>query len=248
MADTSAPRHGLIVSLHVPKTAGTYLGGLLKQRYGEACALYYGEGERTHPLIRKRPRDLRAEDFDALAESGVKIVHGHLRARYVADFIPDPASYWVILREPIEQTISHYYYQQTIPNESRIGRIIKDRGLSVAEFTEINEVKNYQASFVKPFALEDMGFVGVTELMAEMLPLLGLKDASVRSNENRQKPMADLETRQKLAADLTLDFALYSQAMEMAMRRIGGRQEAATYKLRRRLGQIVQRARLSGAR
>lgn len=248
MAEATAPRHGLIVSLHVPKTAGTYFGALLKARHGDACALYYGAGERTHPLIRKAPRDLRAEDFDRLAEAGVRIVHGHLRARYVAEFMPDPARYYAVLREPIEQTISHYYYQQTIPNESRIGRIIKERNLSLAEFTTINEVRNYQASFIKPFALEDLGFVGVTELMADMLPLVGLRHAPVRSNENRQKPMADLATRERLAADLTLDLSLYSQAMEMALRRLGPRRQAASYTLRRRLAQLMRRAGLPGAR
>lgn len=249
MADRHAPRNDLLVSLHIPKTAGTYFGTILKRTYGDACALYYGAAsERTHPLLRVRPSELTADRFDALAEAGVKIVHGHLRARYVSEFMPDPARYYVILREPIEQTISHYYYQLAIPQESRIGRIIKEKDLALTDFTSIKEVKNYQASFLKPFALEDFGFVGVTELMRDMLPLLGLKDVGQRSNENRQKPMADLATRQQLVRDLAVDLSLYSQAMELAIRRIGARREPTGARLTRRLVTMARRRGGTGVR
>lgn len=248
MADAHEPKNDLIVSLHIPKTAGTYFGSILKSTHGEACALYYGAGsERTHPILRGcRPLDITADHLNRLAESGVKVLHGHLRARYLAGVLPDPRNYYVILREPIEQTISHYYYQLAASPESRIAKIIQTEGLPLERFTSIAEIKNYQSSFIKPFALEDFGFVGVTELMRDMLPLLGLKDRGRKSNVNPDKPLAGLTARQALAADLTVDLGLYSQALEMALRQLGTRRDGRGEQMRRRLIGLARRTGLAG--
>ncbi len=242
MPDLREPKDGLIVSLHIPKTAGTYFGSLLKKVHGDACALYYGPAsERTHPALRVPPRELTASHLNAAAEAGVKIVHGHLRARYLIDFLPRPQQYYVVLREPIEHTISHYHYQLATAQESRLGKLLVEKNLGLEEFLSIAEARNHQYSFIKPFALEDFGFVGVTELIDRMLPLVGLAPGAARSNENRQKPMVDLATRQALIEGLGTDLALYSQAMELAMRRLGSRREAPAHRLKRRVMAAAQR-------
>ncbi|MEO1105546.1 MAG: hypothetical protein AAFW98_17725, partial [Pseudomonadota bacterium] len=61
------PRHRLQISIHVPKTAGIRFGEILRDKHGDACALYYGPHDpRTHPLLRLRQRDISPDILDEL--------------------------------------------------------------------------------------------------------------------------------------------------------------------------------------
>jgi hypothetical protein len=228
-SEWSPPRVGrdgpLIFSIHVPKTAGSRFGRILKARYGSAFALYYGPHDpRTHPLIRVPAHEWTADHLDRLHAAGVRILHGHYFARSAWRHVPDPSRYWFWLREPIEHTISYWHYVRSYP---RVGapffERVKAEGTSLEEFAKLREVSNAQSQHVRPLPLAEAGFVGVTELFAPMLPLLGLSDRSVASNVNAGKPLADRATREALVPLLQKDLALYSEAMELGVRRLGVR-------------------------
>ncbi|MEM8853474.1 MAG: hypothetical protein AAGD34_07215 [Pseudomonadota bacterium] len=214
---------GLVISVHVPKTAGTRFGSILKARHGSRVAFYYGkDSPLTHPLARRAPGDFDAGMIEALEADGITILHGHVRVTSLVKAVPDPSRYWVWLREPIEQTISHYHFlKKATDNEGYLARTIRDNDLSLEAFAAHDKVRSIQTRILSPFAVADLGFVGVTELFAPMLPLLGLSDRGRRANTNPEKPLADQDVRRALAPLLTEDIALYSEAMERAVRRLG---------------------------
>lgn len=247
------PDGPLILSIHVPKTAGSRFGRLLKARYGDAFAYYYGpRDERTHPLARVPPGQLDAGVLSRLEAAGVRILHGHMRAKLLMRAVPDPSRYWIWLREPVEQVMSHYHFIRSFPREGGpLFQKVRAEDLSLAEFAVLPQVRNIHAAHCGPLPLERAGFVGVTELFSGMLPLLGLSDRRVASNVNRAKPLVDLAEREMVAQHLAADAALYSLAMELSLRRLGVRQgarEAAAARLSRLSGLVRPWRRAATAR
>ena len=224
------PKDRLTLSIHIPKTAGVRFGEILRNHHGKACALYYGADDpRTHELLRVRPREIDAARLNALAESGVKVIHGHVRPRALVEVMPNPRNYAVWLREPIEHTLSRYHLNE--PGHPVLGPT-KAADLTVEAYVRLPEIANFQSDYIRPLELGKIGFVGITELFEPMLSLLDLADTAHRTNVNPDKPVANQQTRLILAEHLLDDIALYSQAMELAIRRLGLRdvKQLARYK------------------
>ncbi|WP_075220007.1 hypothetical protein [Acuticoccus yangtzensis] len=215
----------LIISLHIPKTAGSRFGETLRRRYGKRLAFYYGKANpKTHPLLRVPPRQLTAERLDELAASGVSILHGHLSADVMLKAVPDPARYWTVMREPVETAISLYHFVRAgRGGDPKLRAAFDAAEPTLAEFVTMERIANHQSRYLGALPLERIGFLGVTELMGDMLPMVGLKTSRHRGNINREKPLASLAEREAVAAAMTADCARYGLAMELAMRRLGRR-------------------------
>lgn len=211
----------MIVSVHIPKTAGSRFWASLSARYGSAAALYYGPDDpRTHPAARRAVSDFDAAMVHDLERAGITLLHGHFPARAFAEVIPDPSRYWIWLREPIERVVSHYHFvRKTNRAQHDLAQAIADRNLTLEAFARLPRIATMQTRHCAPFALADLGFVGVSELFAPLVATLGLRDPGGRGNANRTKPLVDRATRRELATVLADDLSLYSEAMELTMRR-----------------------------
>lgn len=234
----------MILSVHIPKTAGSRFCQILSHRYGNRLAQYYGaDSERTHPLARRKSRDFDAGMLADLDRAGVKVLHGHFRIEHMAKAEADPSRYWVWLREPVEHTVSHYHFVRREGFQNRLSRVIAKRALTLEEFAALGHIRNFQNRWVAPFALSDIGFVGVSELFGPLIGQLGLRDTATGGNANVAKPLVDLATRRALAATLSDDVALYSEAMELVMRRLRDRERSAGWFGRIRLARLMRFAR-----
>jgi len=227
-APTRLTRDGpLILSLHIQKTAGSRFGQILRRRYGDALGFYYGKGDpRTHEVLRDtHVSAIDAAALDAVRAAGVRILHGHMQTRVLWKAVPDASRYWVFVREPIEHTVSHYHFIKAMPRQTGpMVAAVHDDIATLEAFAEAKRFNNLQSRLVPPAPLETIGFLGVTELFSAMLPLIGLRDRRMRGNVNAGKPLIDLDTRRRLAPLLADDLALYSGALELALRRLGTRQ------------------------
>ena len=243
MADAREPKDGLTLSIHIPKTAGTRFSDILKQRHRGSLAFYFGADDpKTHPLLQVRPREFTADRLNALAESGVTILHGHIRPRALLTACPDPGQYYVWLREPIEQTLSHYHFLLGLePRGGGLREAVGGSGMPLEQFLELPEVADFQSRFSDPLPITEAGFVGVTELFSQMLPLLGLRGTAGRPNANADKPLAGEAERRTIVPYVGRDLALYSLALELAVRRLGARQEARGHRLKRQVGAFAAR-------
>ena len=235
----------MLISIHIPKTAGSRFLAVLQQAHGSRVAQYYGPDDpRTHPVAR-RPRS----QFDAgmlrdLEGAGVQVLHGHFLASDFVDATPDPARFVVFLREPIERTISHYHFvMKDGSGSNELTRRIVEGGLDVASFASLWNLRRWQSLRIEPFALEDIGFVGITEHFEASLAALGLRGDGRAQNVNRDKPVVPLAARRELAGILTEDVALYSAALERLMRRSRTRDSKArsVYSLLRTAARMTRR-------
>jgi hypothetical protein len=94
----------LLFFIHIPKTAGTTLGGILVQHYGRdrvfAC----------HPdraIVGYTAEDFLS--FPAEKRNNFQLVRGHFGYGLHEDY-QEPYKYITILRDPVDRVISHYYY------------------------------------------------------------------------------------------------------------------------------------------
>ena len=231
----------LLVSIHIPKAAGSHLAAILARHYGKRLALYYGPDDpRTHPLARRPSHQFDATMAKDLEAAGVAVLHGHFPARHALAAVPDPSRYRVVLREPVERTISHYHFLlRHAGPENALAGAIRDGALSVSEFAALDRVRTFQKRYVAPLSLTEANFAGVVEMLPLLLPTLGLGDLARRGNVNAQKPVIDPETRRAVAEPLADEMALYSEAMALSMDRLSARDSraSAVYRLTRWLPQ-----------
>ena len=118
MADTPAtePVAGntppLLISLHMPKTAGVSFGAALQEYFGQRYLGDYSDFPLNTPTLERHRQAidacLHAKDGDF---KDVSCIHGHfLPAKYLLLADRRPCRFITWLREPVARLVSHYHY------------------------------------------------------------------------------------------------------------------------------------------
>jgi hypothetical protein len=198
----------LLVLLHIPKTAGMTLATILQRRYGDGFVGGVG-GDRREPPGKQAPNVFsRFEHVDArlrsiAAKPGVRALAGHITFG-LQDRLPADARYLTVLRDPVERTLSQYYFIVE-PPAKRKGRtgagfvppwlppptpaLTLDEALTERGYIPGNLQTRMLCGLVSPYdplpadALERakqnlrerFAFVGTTERFEEFLALLNLR-------------------------------------------------------------------------
>ena len=201
-----------VVFAHLPKTAGTSLRNSLVEALPDTVKIFnYG---RDTQLI--KGDFINAFESDATTPEGILALRlkfrrdqrlllvGHLR---VADFIGSfhPASFITFLRHPVDRIVSAYKHR---------ARFLNYKG-SFADFYESPGHINAQSRLLSGIDLRDIGFIGLTEFMPEMLTALsrhlGLELKNRKDNISRRSggPTVDERTRARILALNEEDMRLY---------------------------------------
>lgn len=195
----------MILSIHIPKTAGTTFRELLQAHFlDRICLHYYG------------PMDYNGA---RLAEIPARIdcLHGHFTARRFLDRYAHPALVtW--LRHPVERVVSEYEHLKRSPDPSSgLSQLIAAGG-TLVDFAEHAYARNTQARYIDGVPIEQFAFMGISELfdleLARLAHATGLHlPSGLRSNVNPHKtrlyyPISAAERRQIEALNRE-DFQLY---------------------------------------
>jgi Sulfotransferase family len=226
-----------LISIHIPKTAGTAVRNVLRQLYGADLVEDYTD----RPLdpqsrFHAHPRAWRKEsdDFARHLGPGYRAVHGHFAAiKYANHFSEARRIVW--LREPISWLISLYYFWKNLPRRANtLHHRLLDEGLSFIEFTELPETQNrFSQVFLKETRLDQLDFVGLQEHFdedfAELVRLMDWPEVVPEfTNANPQPSYREylraLRSDPALIARLTRlnaeDVELYRQALALRRRRM----------------------------
>jgi len=135
-AMTSNPPAELIVFVHVPKTAGMTLRALFRRMYGSE-AVYTARNPEggladPEPLVQMPESEL----------SRYRAVVGHLQFG-IHELIDRPVRYVTFLREPIDRTLSDYYYLRRTHSASA-----SVRRYEMAEYLRRGELANLQTRLI----------------------------------------------------------------------------------------------------
>jgi hypothetical protein len=212
-----APRP--LIFLHVPKAAGSTLQEIIARQYaGGRSYIFTGDPERTRSFI-ELPESERGA-FDLLL--------GHVQFG-MHEYLPDPATYITMLRDPVERVVSHYHFILARP-EHYLHESLKSRGYSLRDWliqAHPLVLDNFQLRWLLPapfgsvppgavtramldearWNLENaFSVIGLVEQFADSLACLerafgwtGL-DGAARLNANRARPAIDELDAPTLAA------------------------------------------------
>ncbi len=211
-----------LISVHVPKTAGTAFANLLNKVYG----------------VEQIFKDYENESIESIGPR-YRVVHGHFRVGKYNGYFPTAKRVaWV--RHPATWVISLYYFWKHIPwevaekaNNPLLTRHLTEE-LSLLEFAEHPLARNqFTRHFLDGLDLEDFFFVGIQEHFQEELKdlawMMGWPTFEVGvDNANPQPGYRDRVNQlrsepgliQKLESLNEDDMALYERALTIRSRRV----------------------------
>jgi hypothetical protein len=141
----------MIVSVHVPKCAGTSFRNILDVIFGDGIWHNYGTiFTRDQAVAQSIPARARA-------------IHGHFIADAFDDLFPKRRLItWV--RDPVERVVSNYYHCLRAPDmRDDCCRIVHEQRLGLLEFADLDWMKNLSTRYLANKPVADFAFVGIAE-------------------------------------------------------------------------------------
>lgn len=218
----------MLISLHIPKTAGTTFKSVLRKIYGDDhihMDYFHDEYVLTDPykptMYMRVKRFKRSLEYSSTVPPSATCICGHFRPSKYLKLFPDaPLVTWV--RNPVDRVISHYYYWRAVPDKRHsVGRMVT-KGMGLEEFASLDAMRNLQTTYMEGLPLDRFGFVGVTEYFEEMLGhffhFADLPEVRVEStNINAKKPKTiDPRLVKRIAQLNELDMELYERSIRRA--------------------------------
>jgi hypothetical protein len=215
----------MIVSVHIPKTAGTSFKNDLAQVFGGRLLADYGDWPesttREGAVHNERCRADMLADVERIGGQ-YDAIHGHFVARKYASVFPVTALVTVV-RDPYQQAVSTYEHAARVSDSPHpCFRLFKEARMTLIDFIEA--FPNHQALYFGGMALEDFAMIGVTERYQRSAALFeaifGIKmpRETVRRNVNPTKHGAEYqiapEVRRAVERSRAEDIALYRHARE----------------------------------
>lgn len=214
-----------VISIHVPKTAGTTFKKVLRQIYHleEIFFDYPHRGDLRHNMLTK-------------PKPGIKVIHGHFPGnKYDSKFPEYRKIIW--LRDPIKRLISLYFFWKTwqilVESDAENLPPVKESSLTFVEFAERREMANQiKSKFVQEQKLTDFYFVGIQEFFSEDLHelkvMLNWPEYELETQNSNPYPeyklllkevLSNHEIVNKISAINQEDIELYREALSLRERR-----------------------------
>ncbi|MGR9108338.1 MAG: sulfotransferase family 2 domain-containing protein [Gammaproteobacteria bacterium] len=167
-----------IIFVHVPKAAGSSLRLAISARVGDERIFIDNNQPMAKAGWHRKSLCLIASCY--ARQPREPVIFGHfLAGKYArftgSGFVKRPGNrYAIVLREPLQRAISHYYYwKRTDLPGHRIWERCMRENWSLERFLLGPEHINFQSRFVWRFPMEQFDFVGLADRFQDSLKLLG---------------------------------------------------------------------------
>src|SRR5688572_130630 len=156
----------MIVSLHLPKSAGMSFVARLESAYGPRLLRDYEDhsGFRSPAALAQCAANaVRARQRRDMLIASYDVIHGHFVAdKYIGLF---PGERFVaFLRDPFQQVVSHYRFLRRNPQIPHpVVAAFHDAAMTLTEFARWDATRNPQTMFLGSLRLEDLAMVGLAE-------------------------------------------------------------------------------------
>jgi len=219
-----------LVSIHIPKTAGTSFRNILKNAYGEEEVIRFDIS--NHQEVTIEEKVLKSKKLS----KKIKVIHGHFTYRNLTKTVAlsDNVPIVTWLRDPIKRIVSNYYYL-----EEKIIEGLEDvkNGLGILsklqktliEYARVDVNCNRMSKFLKGIELEELAFVGIQEYFDEDLlylsQLLGLTNIeslkeNVTNNPRRVFNEINKEVIDEIKELNIEDIELYEKGLSLRKKRV----------------------------
>jgi hypothetical protein len=214
-----------LVSLHIPKTAGTSFRLVLKENVDPKhfAKLDIFPSGRIHTNDQYTNQRKFPEN--------VRVIHGHFSYLMLCEYFElDPGTEFITwLRDPVQRVLSNYFFLKGVvadrlqegPDENLFPRI----GKTLLEFIACAENQNVMSKFLKGAQLHRFKFIGIQDhYAADLLDLKKMmswsKGGSEVLNETSHKSLAlDEDVLEEIRRVNVHDMALFQEAMELRNKR-----------------------------
>lgn len=152
-----------LISIHIPKTAGTSFRNILKSLYGENQVVRFDISMRGVVRLNEKP-------YSADKLPSARVIHGHFSYEAIKTRFGIPEGCPVItwLRDPVQRVASNYYYLESrlkdiLQEEKHDLHILEKMQRSLIEFANAEINRNRQSKFLKGISLQELAFAGIQE-------------------------------------------------------------------------------------
>ena len=213
----------MIISVHLPRTAGTSFGKVLTTHFRSRLLRDYSDlpintpqSERNRAALQA---SLRNEESDF---PDVECIHGHfLPIKYLLLVHKRRVKFVTWMRNPVERVISNYYYWKKTytPRSTPLHRRVVEEEWSIERFCLGPEVRNLYWQILWGFPLDYFDFIGITEFYEDDIAYFGqhylgaytkAKRLNVRTNSAYQ---IDRSFRNEIEEFHDRDMDLYRKAL-----------------------------------
>ena len=212
----------ILVSVHLPKTAGSSFLEVLKGHFGGKMLLDYGDMPINTSREKRNAKALADAEANETTDFGkTKCIHGHfLPRKYLPLKKRGMAKFVVWLRDPLQRTISHYYFWKRSYNHGEtpdLHRRVVEENWSLERFCFSPEMQNFYSQFLWDFPVGNFDFIGLTENFEKDLkhflrffdiPDLG-KVPHVNTNPNANNYQVESLFEKNFREFHSLDYHLY---------------------------------------
>jgi len=141
----------MLISVHVPKCAGTSFRQVLSALFGAQVWYNYGT-----IFTQEQARS-------ELVPPGARVIHGHFFADAFDRVIPDHRLItWV--RHPVERVVSNYQHFLRSPDmRDECCRALHEQRLDLRGFADLDWMRNLTTRYLANKPVEDFEFIGITE-------------------------------------------------------------------------------------
>ena len=223
-----------LISLHIPKTAGTTFKAVLQGVYPADTLLLDYDDRIGNPESRFRSDfdGWKRDNENAIAHlpAVARAIHGHFWAGKYFSFFPG-AKKVVWLREPARQLISAYHYWKAGPlTPNPLKRLLHEKNLSLLEFARLEGLQNPVSNlFLRGYGIDDFDFIGIQEFFPEDLaalsgvmdwPLVPVPVVNATENADYLRFAFDDDVIAELRALNQADVHLYEEALRRRSSRL----------------------------
>jgi hypothetical protein len=223
----------MMISVHLPKTAGTSFRGSLETHFGRSFLSDYSDIPINRTPWKRNSKAMVDAVSNAFHDfSGIECIHGHfMPMKYLVLSFRRPLTFITWLRNPVDRLISHYHFWKT--NSPPVvpplhARMLKE-GWTLERFCLGKEMRDIYHQFLWGFPIKRLNFIGITEFYQEDFGwfaknYLMSETPVLLLNKNSQSDPPALSTSLRKAIEVyhEKDIALYSKAMELRWQRLKG--------------------------
>lgn len=216
-----------LISLHIPKTAGTSFRNILKSVYGEKQVVRFDINEIGSVRLNEVPY-LKKE------LPPVKVIHGHFEYTMLEQHFSLPGNYKLItwMRDPVQRVVSNFFYLESrlkeILDEKRNNlNILSKMQRTLIEYARAEINRNRQAKFLAGRNAETFDFIGIQEYfddeikrLAAVLEWKSLPKSLHHNKTSMEAAVIPEEVLQEIRALNMEDMKLYEEALRMREHKI----------------------------
>ena len=216
-----------MISIHIPKTAGTSFRNILKEAFGEKNVVRF-DIVKKEKIVLVEQKEVKSKKLS----SKIKVIHGHFNYKHLVEKLEINEDVPVItwLRHPVERVISNYYYlakrlKDELQEEEKGLNILAKMQKSLIEYARLEMNRNRMSKFLEGISLEQMKFVGIQEHFHEDLlyfgELFGIKDIKpLEHNITGTKHKIDEAVILEIEELNSSDMDIYKNGLELRNKRI----------------------------